>query len=86
MICMKLRSKAVGMFEAKVHVSALIREVKRGNEITITRRGVPVARLVPVDEGSRRNPREAAIRIREQRRGIKFGRLTLRRLVEEGRL
>jgi antitoxin (DNA-binding transcriptional repressor) of toxin-antitoxin stability system len=39
---MAQRTKAVGMFEAKTHFSALIGEVERGSEITITRRGAPV--------------------------------------------
>jgi prevent-host-death family protein len=83
---MTQRTKAVGMFEAKTRLSALIEEVERGNEITITRRGVPVARLIPTDEARRHNPLEAAAKLRQLRRGIKLGRLTLRRLVEEGRL
>ena len=78
--------KAVGIFEAKTHLSALIEEVERGNEITITRRGAPVARLVPADAARRHNPQEAAAKLRQLRRGIKLGRLSIRRLIEEGRL
>ena len=33
--------------EAKTHLSRLLEAVRRGEEITITRYGVPVARLVP---------------------------------------
>lgn len=76
----------IGVSEATTHLSALIVQVTRGSEITITRRGVPVARLVPVDGRLRRDPSEAAIRIRELRRRIKLGRVTLRSLVEKGRL
>ncbi|MBY0335002.1 MAG: type II toxin-antitoxin system prevent-host-death family antitoxin [Acetobacteraceae bacterium] len=36
----------VGAFEAKTHLSALLDRVERGEEITITRRGRAVARLV----------------------------------------
>ena len=38
----------VGAFEAKTHLSALLDRVERGEEVTITRRGQPVAKLVPV--------------------------------------
>lgn len=38
----------IGAFEAKTHLSALLDRVEKGEELTITRRGVPVARLVPV--------------------------------------
>lgn len=39
---------SVGAFEAKTHLSALLDRVERGEEVTITRHGRPVARLVPV--------------------------------------
>lgn len=38
---------SVGSFAAKTHLAALLDRVARGEEITITRRGHPVARLVP---------------------------------------
>jgi prevent-host-death family protein len=38
----------IGVFEAKNRLSALLDDVEAGAEITITRRGRPVARLVPV--------------------------------------
>ena len=36
----------VGAFEAKTKLSELLDAVERGEEVTITRRGEPVARLV----------------------------------------
>ena len=39
--------KHAGIREARQHLSALIAEVRKGHEITITDRGRPVARLVP---------------------------------------
>lgn len=55
----------IGVFEAKNKLSALLDDVEAGAEITITRRGRPVARLVPVSPalGSQR-AREAAQGIR----------------------
>ena len=41
--------RTVGTFEAKAHLSALLERVERGEEITITRHGRAVARLVPVE-------------------------------------
>jgi prevent-host-death family protein len=38
---------AVPLAEAKNHLSALVARAEQGEEIAITRRGVPVARLVP---------------------------------------
>ena len=39
----------VSTFEAKTHLSRLLQEVEKGRTITITRRGKPIARLVPID-------------------------------------
>jgi prevent-host-death family protein len=38
----------VGVSEAKTNLSLLLRKVAGGEEVLITRRGEPVARLVPV--------------------------------------
>jgi prevent-host-death family protein len=44
----------VGVHEAKTNLSDLLRRVATGEEVTITRNGEPVAKLVPVP---RRGPR-----------------------------
>ncbi|MBU6279982.1 MAG: type II toxin-antitoxin system Phd/YefM family antitoxin [Actinomycetales bacterium] len=38
----------VGAFEAKTHLSELLQRVEAGEQVTITKHGRPVARLVPV--------------------------------------
>jgi prevent-host-death family protein len=40
-------TKSVGVHEAKTNLSKLLERVAAGEEITITRRGEEVARLVP---------------------------------------
>lgn len=37
----------IGAFKAKTHFSRLLQRAEHGEEITITRRGQPVAKLVP---------------------------------------
>ena len=62
----------VGTFEAKNKLSELLARAERGEEIVITRRGQPVAKLVPVNALSdRERARLAAQRIRD--RAINFG-------------
>ncbi len=39
--------KSVGLFEAKSHFSALILDVEGGESIVVTKKGKPVARIVP---------------------------------------
>ncbi|HLI19814.1 MAG TPA: type II toxin-antitoxin system prevent-host-death family antitoxin [Stellaceae bacterium] len=42
-----MASNMVGAFDAKTHFSRLLKRVARGESITITHHGTPVARLVP---------------------------------------
>ena len=46
----------VSISQAKVHFSRLIARVEAGEEITITRRGKPVARLVACKRWETRRP------------------------------
>ena len=41
---------AVNVYEAKTHLSKLLRRVRAGEEIVIADAGKPIARLVPVDD------------------------------------
>lgn len=58
---------SVGAFEAKTHLSALLDRVERGEEVTITRHGKAVARLVPAVEFDRAAAKAAVDRIRAGR-------------------
>ena len=60
----------IGAYEAKTHLPRLLDRVARGESLTITRHGKPVARLVPVI-GDRDRARKAAARIVERRRHLK---------------
>ena len=62
---------SIGAYEAKTHLAQLLDRVARGESLTITRHGKPVARLVPV-AGDRDRAREAAARIVERRRHLKL--------------
>jgi prevent-host-death family protein len=46
------KKKAVGAYEAKTHLPALLKQVERGKEIIITRRDKPIARLVPIRDAT----------------------------------
>lgn len=47
-------AESVGVHEAKTHLSELLEQVVAGEEITITRRGEAVARLVPASRSATR--------------------------------
>jgi prevent-host-death family protein len=49
-------NKSITLAEAKAHLSALISEAEAGGEITITRHGRPVARIVGAPKVAARTP------------------------------
>ncbi len=77
--------RTVGAYEAKTHLPRLLDEVARGETITITKHGVPVARLVPPEDVRRRDVGEAIEALREFRKGKTLGGMSIRELIEEGR-
>ncbi len=79
-----MADNVVGAFEAKTHLAALLERVEKGETITITRRGVAVARLVPVDPVPRRTRKEVIEDLKNFRK-IPLDGITIRELIEEGR-
>jgi prevent-host-death family protein len=77
--------RTVGTFEAKTHLSALLERVEQGEEITITRHGRAVARLVPAGGSSRDRLKDTVERLKAFRRGRRLGDLSAKALIEEGR-
>jgi prevent-host-death family protein len=79
--------RTIGAFDAKNTLGTLLDLVEQGEEIVITRRGKPVARLVRADLAPDRSRAIAAARrIEELRKGVTLGEgLTLKALIEEGR-
>ncbi len=78
--------RELGVLEAKNRLSELLDAVERGENIVITRRGRPVAKLVPAVEGfDREKARRAAAAIRERRKGVTLGGISIKELINEGR-
>lgn len=77
----------VGTFHAKTHFSQLLERVARGEEITITKHDLPVARLVPAG----RPPREEVATIFRQMDSLRQSlpeskdKTGLKSLIDEGR-
>lgn len=79
--------KEIGAFEAKNRLGTLLDWVEQGEEIVITRRGKAIARLIPNRTGtSREDARAAAQEIRDMSKGMRLGGLSIKDLINEGRL
>ena len=76
----------IGAYDAKAHFSELLERVESGEEVTITRHGSPVAKLVPIKKSATPEERRAAIRRwQESSKGITLAGLKIRDLINEGR-
>jgi prevent-host-death family protein len=58
--------RTASVADLKARLSEHLRLVKSGHEVVVTERGVPVARMLPLDDGERRSTR----RFRLARTGI----------------
>lgn len=75
----------VGAFEAKAKLSALLDRVAQGEEVIITKRGKPVARLVPAGDPDRARVDDAIARLKALRAGTTLGGLSWKELRDAGR-
>ncbi len=80
----------VGACEAKTHLPKLLERVRRGERITITRRGKPIAELRPIANRDRTALKEALARLDESRarlraRGVRISKKEILSAIREGR-
>ena len=75
----------IGAFEAKTHLASLLDKVTQGEDVLITRRGVPVARLIPTRQAQRAETESAINELRALRAGMKLRGLDWKELRDEGR-
>jgi prevent-host-death family protein len=75
----------IGVFEAKTHFSELVERVSTtGEDVIITKRGKPVARILPTSESA--SPIEDALQLLlAAREESTKGDGTLRELIDDGR-
>ena len=77
--------ETVGSYEAKTHLPSLLEKVANGEQVTITKHGVPVAMLVPVPSRQKADPSTVIRELKAFRAGRTLGGLSVRELIEEGR-
>lgn len=75
----------VGAYEAKTHLPALLAKVEKGEKVTITKRGTPIAVIQPVEEQRKADLRQVIEDMLEARKGVTTGGMSIREMIEEGR-
>ncbi|MBI3794498.1 MAG: type II toxin-antitoxin system prevent-host-death family antitoxin [Nitrospinae bacterium] len=76
--------KTFGAYEAKTHLNQLLDLVEKGERITITRHGTPVATMQPADK-TRKKSADAVAQMAEFGKGRRLDGLTIRKMINEGR-
>ena len=75
----------VGAYEAKTHLPKLLERVIKGERITITKHGVPVAVLQPPLPLRKTEPGKVIAELREFREKHILKGLSIRDMIDEGR-
>lgn len=77
----------IGAFEAKTHFSEIISDVENGSDYIITKRGKPVAKIIPFRQEPQLTFREAVKQLQEMRKRYKGkpGSFNVREAIDEGR-
>lgn len=75
----------VGAVHARRQLSSLLDRVVQGEEVLITRRGTPVARLIPTERWNKTRAAAAIEQLRTIRRDVRLGGLDWKQLRDQGR-
>ncbi len=77
--------QTVGAYEAKTYLPKLLERVLKGERITITKHGVPVAVLQPPEPERAADTGSVIHELRQFREQHSLGGITIREMIEEGR-
>lgn len=75
----------IGSYEAKTRLPELLRQVRKGKSFTITKRGEPVAELVPVGRADATHAARAVAEMKAFMRAHRVRGVDIKALVEYGR-
>jgi len=80
-------AQQIGAFEAKTHFSRILEKTEQGEDFIITRRGKPVAKIIPFHKEPEMTRKEALKKFKELREHYigKPGGFNIREAIEDGR-
>jgi prevent-host-death family protein len=77
--------ETVGAYEAKTHLPKLLERVLKGERITITKHGVPIAVLQSPDPEKTVDPKSVIAELRKFRNKHTLSGLSISEMIREGR-
>jgi prevent-host-death family protein len=75
----------IGAYEAKTHLPRILERVTKGEQITITKHGLPIAVLQPPATVRKSSPMKAIMELRKFRSRHRLNGLSIRAMIEGGR-
>jgi prevent-host-death family protein len=80
-------TQQIGAFEAKTHFSRILEKAESGENFVITKRGKPVAKIIPFEKKTEMTFKEAVEKLTEMRKLYRGepGSFNIREAIEEGR-
>jgi len=80
-------AQSIGAFEAKTHFSQILDKAERGEDFVITKRGKPVAKIIPFEQKKEMTYKEAVDQLIEFRKLYRGepGSFNIREAIEDGR-
>jgi prevent-host-death family protein len=78
--------KTIGVSEARIRFSELLKAVARGDSLTITKHRRPAALLAPMDNFTRKRSHAEIVKdLRDLRRRVKPAGMSVREMIKRGR-
>jgi prevent-host-death family protein len=77
--------ETVGAYEAKTHLPKLLERVLKGERITITKHGIPVAVLLPHEPNKKVDAKSVIAELQKFRDKHSLGGISIRDMIKEGR-
>jgi len=78
--------ETVGIYEMRTRLGELMKKVMKGEEVTVTRHGVPVARIVPFEAPNKLSIRDAIEAMKQFGRDKSLRGMRLKKTIERGRM
>ena len=80
-------AQQIGAFEAKTNFSRILEKAEQGADFIVTKRGKPVAKIIPFQQEPEMTFKEAVEQLKEMRKFYngKPGDFNIRKAIEDGR-
>ncbi len=75
----------VSSYEAKTHLAELLRKVKNGERVLITKHHVPIAMMTPASSQRKRSIKETVEAMKLFRKDNTLQGLSIKEMIEDGR-